>query len=75
LPNSPTIKIIEPYHIIESRITQAIDILYKRGDKPNITAAVKEFLVSLQWLRARWNGRKSKQDLYQKTESYLNIKS
>jgi hypothetical protein len=66
LQNPPITKVIEPYHIIEARITQAIDILHKRGGKLNILVAApaREFFVRVpeQRLRARWNGRISKQD-------------
>jgi hypothetical protein len=41
LPNPPTTKIIEPYHVVEARITQAIDILHKRGEKIDIAAAAR----------------------------------
>jgi hypothetical protein len=40
-----------------------IDILHGRGENPNIAAAAKEFFLPVQRLLARWNGRKSKQDL------------
>ena len=63
-PNTPTTTTItETYHVIESRITQSIDILLQRGGKPNLSAAAREFKVPLQRLRARWNGRKSKQEV------------
>ena len=60
---APNTTISEPYHVIESRITQGIDILLQRGGKPNISAAAREFNVPEQRFRARWNGRKSKQDV------------
>ena len=58
-----TTKIVEPYHAIENRITQAIDILRERGGKPNIAAAAREFHVTESRLRGRWNGRKAKSDI------------
>ena len=51
----------ESYSEIESRIREALDALSKR-DKPNIAAAAREFRVPEQRLRARWNGRVSKQE-------------
>ena len=39
-PNPPTTTITEPYHVIESRITQGIDILLQRGGKPNLSASL-----------------------------------
>jgi hypothetical protein len=59
--NPPTTKAIELYHVIETRITQAIDIPHKRGGKLNIVA-VRGFFAPEQRLRARWNGRISRQD-------------
>ena len=47
--------IAELYHVTENRITQGIDILLRRGGKPNIAAAAREFNVPEQRLRARWN--------------------
>ena len=44
-PNPPTTTITEPYDVVESRITQGIDILLQRGGKPNIAAAAREFNV------------------------------
>ena len=58
-----TTTIAEPYHAIENRITQGIDILLQRGGKPNIAAAAREFKIPEQRFRARWNGRKSKQEV------------
>jgi hypothetical protein len=60
---APNTTISEPYHVIESRITQGIDILLQRGGKPNISAAAREFNVPEQRFRARWNGRRSNQDV------------
>ena len=60
---APTTTISEFYHVIESRITQDIDILLQRGGKPNISAAAREFNVPEQRFRARWNGRRSNQDV------------
>ena len=60
-PNPPT-TITEPYHVVESRIIQGVDIL-QQGGKPNFSAAAREFSVPLQRLRARWNGRRSKQEV------------
>ncbi|KAF8538983.1 hypothetical protein BDD12DRAFT_883702 [Trichophaea hybrida] len=64
-PSPPTTKIIEPYHVIEAQITQAINILHEQpeGGKPNIAAAARQFFVPEQRLRARWNGHRSKQDV------------
>ena len=62
-PNPPPTTITEPYHVIESRITQSIDIPLQRDGKPNLSVAAQEFKVPLQRLRARWNGRKSKQEV------------
>ena len=63
-PHPPTTTTIaEPYHAIENRITQGIDILLQRGGKPNISATAREFKVPEQRFRARWNGRKSKQEV------------
>ena len=61
-PNPPTTTITKPYHVVESRITQGIDIL-QRGGNPNFSAEAREFNVPLQRLRARWNGRRSKQEV------------
>jgi hypothetical protein len=58
-PSGPT-HIVESYHAVESRITQAIEILQGRGGQPNFAAAAREFLLPVQRLRARWNGRPSK---------------
>ena len=58
-----TTKIVEPYHVIEDRITQAIDILRERGGNPNVAAAAREFHVTESRLRGRWNGRKAKSDI------------
>ena len=57
--------IVESYHAVENRITQAIKILQGRdshGGQPNFAAAAREFLLPVQRLqiRARWNGRPSK---------------
>ena len=57
--SAPT-HIVESYHAIEGRITQAIEILQARGGQPNIAAAARGFLLPAQRLRARWNGRPSK---------------
>ena len=50
---APNTTISEPYHVIESRITQGVDILLRRGGKPNISAAAREFNVPEQRFRAR----------------------
>ena len=57
--NPPTTMITEPYDVV----TQGIDILLQRGGKPNIAAAEREFNVPVQRLRARWSGRRSKQEV------------
>ena len=57
--STPT-HIVESYHAVENRITQAIEILQERGGQPNFAAAAREFLLLVQRLRARWNGRQSK---------------
>ena len=58
-PSGPT-HIVESYHAVENRITQAIEILQARGGQSNLAAAAKEFLLPPQRLRARWNGRPPK---------------
>ena len=62
-PNPPTTTITEPYDVVESRTAQGMDILLQRGGKPNIAAAAREFNVPVQRLRARWNDRRSKQEV------------
>ena len=57
---TPT-QIVDTYHAIESRATQAIRTLQERGGKPNIAVAAKGFFVPKQRLGRRWNGRRSKQ--------------
>ena len=60
-PNTtPTTKIVEPYHVIEGRITQAIDALRERCRNPNIAATAR---VTATQLRARWNGHQAKSDI------------
>jgi hypothetical protein len=55
---------VESYESIETRIQEAIDVLQERDEeKPNLSAAAREFEVPMQRLRARWNGRRSKCDV------------
>ena len=54
-PTTTTTKLV-----IKSRITRGIGMLLLRGGRPNTSAAARE---SLQWLRAEWNGRRSKQEV------------
>ena len=55
--STPTTQITESYAVVESRITQAIDILRQRS---NIAAAACEFFVPEWRLRARWNDQQSR---------------
>ena len=53
--NAPT-HIVESYRAVKNRITQAIEILQGRDShsgQPNFAAAVREFLLPVQRLRAR----------------------
>jgi len=52
----------ESYAETEARIEQALHKLHD-CEKPNIAAVAREFQVPVSRLRARWNGRSSKQDL------------
>lgn len=52
----------EPYATTEDRIQQAIEWLNQQK-KVNIAAGARRFFVPEGRLRARWNGRPSKQDL------------
>jgi len=51
----------EQYAEIEARISQACAKLHN-CEKPNIAAVAREFQVPATRLRARWNGRQSRQD-------------
>jgi transposase-like protein len=45
----------ESYESIETRIQADIEVLEQRGeDKPNLSAAAREFNLSPHRLRARW---------------------
>jgi hypothetical protein len=48
---------------IEVHIEQALHKLHAY-EKPNVAAVAHEFQVLATRLRARWNGRSSKQDLF-----------
>jgi len=50
----------ESYAEIEDRIEQAYEKLYQCSN-PNISAVAREFQVPRARLKARWNGRQSKQ--------------
>jgi len=52
----------ESYGSVESRIQEAIAVLLQKGEEnPNLAAAAREFNLPPQRLRARWNGRESKE--------------
>ena len=52
----------ESYGSVESRIQEAIAVLWQKGEQnPNLAAAAREFNLPPQRLRARWNGRESKE--------------
>ena len=57
-PSGPTC-IVESYHAVEDRITQAIEILQVRGGQPNLAAVAREFFLPAHHLRASWNSRPS----------------
>ena len=67
--------IVESCHAIESRITQATEILQARGGQPNLAAAVRGFLLPAQRLRTRWNVRPSNSSntRQQKVERILRV--
>ena len=52
----------ESYGSVECRIQEAIVVLLQKGEEnPNLAAAAREFNLPPQSVRARWNGRESKE--------------
>jgi hypothetical protein len=52
----------ESYAEIEAHVEQAL-YTHRACESPNVAAVAREFQVPATRLRARWNGRSSKQNL------------